>query len=242
MAVVILTVLAALGGLPAASAAPPPLALVYRGPATVPGTAESVAEVLRTSPSRFRIEYVGPTDTPITPETLSRATVFAQPGGPSLRRAWEAMKPNAGMIRDWVAAGGNYLGFCVGGYLAGATPGYNLLPGDTYQYSATPGASVPDTRAARSPLLWRGLTAELYFQDPPAFDLVPDHRATVLATYVGGQIAALAVDFGRGRVGVTGPHAEADNSWFVDDGLIPFGAVRPDLAHDLIETTVHRLP
>lgn len=243
---IVLTVVTALLGVPVTATAQAgtstaqtqPLALVYRGPASVPGTAESVAAVLRNSPSRFRVEYVGPKDTPITATTLARATVFAQPGGPSLSTAWKAMKPFAGLIRDWIANGGNYLGFCVGGYLAGATPGYDLLPGDTSQYSAKQGATVWDTAPHRSEVVWRGTAYPTYFQDPPAFDLEPGNTATVLGTYKGGEIAALAVDYGSGRVGVTGPHVEADRSWFVDDGLAADGAVNPQLAYDLIETTV----
>ncbi|MGW0176141.1 BPL-N domain-containing protein [Rhodococcus sp. NPDC003322] len=243
---VVLAVVLALLGVPVLAAAqtttpvPPaqPLALVYRGPASVPGTAESVAVVLRNSPSKFRIEYVGPNDTPITAATLARATVFAQPGGPSLSTAWKAMKPYSTLIKNWIAAGGNYLGFCVGGYLAGATPGYNLLPGDTSQYSAKRGATVWDTKPARSTIVWRGTEYTTYFQDPPAFELNAGHGATILGTYKGGEVAALATDYGKGRVGVVGPHIEADKSWFVDDGLSPDGAVNPQLAYDLIETTV----
>ncbi|MFC9789263.1 BPL-N domain-containing protein [Rhodococcus sp. NPDC127528] len=243
---VVLSLVLALVGMPTVAAAQSnptaapsgPLALVYRGPASCSGCPESVAVALRNSPSHFRTEYVGPNDTPITAATLARATVFAQPGGPSLSKAWKAMKPYSGVIRDWIRNGGNYLGFCVGGYLAGATPGYNLLPGDTSQYSAKPGATVWDVQPHRSTVVWRGQEKTTYFQDPPAFDLEPGHNATVLATYKGGEVAALAVDFGKGRVGVTGPHVEADSSWFVDDGLSPDGAVNPQLAYDLIETTV----
>lgn len=245
---VVLWLVLALVGMPVVAAAQPnsnapssgPLALVYRGPASCQGCPESVAVMLRNSPSHFRTEYVGPNDTPITAETLSRASVFAQPGGPSLSKAWKAMKPYSGMIRDWIRNGGNYLGFCVGGYLAGATPGYDLLPGDTSQYSAKPGATVWDTQPHRSTVVWRGQEKTVYFQDPPAFDLEPGHDATILGTYKGGEIAALAVDFGKGRVGVTGPHVEADASWFIDDGLSAQDAVHMDLAHDLVETTVHR--
>ncbi|WP_249353086.1 BPL-N domain-containing protein [Rhodococcus sp. Q] len=243
--IVLTAVIALLGPLTAvtAHAAVPiapeqPLALVYRGPASVPGTAESVATVLRNSPSKFRVEYVGPNDTPITAATLARATVFAQPGGPSLSTAWKAMRPYADLLEDWIAGGGNYLGFCVGGYLAGATPGYDLLPGDTYQYSAKRGATVWNEDPARSTVVWRGQEYTTYFQDPPGFDIEPDDSTTILATYEGGEIAALAVDHGKGRVGVTGPHIEADRSWFVDDDLSPDGAVNPHLAYDLIETTV----
>jgi hypothetical protein len=45
-------------------------------------------------------------------------------------------------IRGFVQSGGRYLGFCLGGYLAGATPGFGVLPGDTDQYIAARAATV----------------------------------------------------------------------------------------------------
>ncbi len=34
------------------------------------------------------------------------------------------------VLRDLVAGGGRYVGVCVGALLAGAEPGFELLPGD----------------------------------------------------------------------------------------------------------------
>ncbi|TQF68487.1 hypothetical protein FK531_15300 [Rhodococcus spelaei] len=218
------------------------MALVYRGPASVPGCPESVAALLQSSPSRFRTAYVGPGERlEISPAVLATATVYAQPGGPSLSTAWQAMRPYADTLRSWIAGGGKYLGFCVGGYLAGATPGLNLLPGDTWRYISASDASVTTAAPSRITVNWRGVPQALYFQDGPVFQLNPGSGAAVLATYRGGQVAALTTRYGNGRVGVTGPHVEADASWFTDDGLDPTGAVHPDLGHDLIESTVNGL-
>lgn len=217
----------------------PPLALVYRGPASIPGCPESVAALLQSAPHPFRTAFVGPREKlRITPSVLSGATVYAQPGGPSLSSAWSTMGKHADTIRTWVAGGGSYLGFCLGGYLAGATPGFNLLPGDTWQYITAGDATVRSTASSRITVRWRGIDRVLYFQDGPAFALNPLNNANVIATYLGGQPAALVAGYGAGRVGVVGPHPEADSSWFTDEGLDPTDAIHPELGHDLIETTV----
>lgn len=59
-----------------------PKALVYRGPATCDGCPEAVAHLLRTSPSNFSVDYVGPKEKiKLTAEVLSKVAVYAQPGG-----------------------------------------------------------------------------------------------------------------------------------------------------------------
>ncbi|MFC4604597.1 BPL-N domain-containing protein [Rhodococcus kronopolitis] len=219
---------------------PLPLALVYRGPASVPGCPESVATLLQTSPRPFRTAFVGPKEPlKITRAVLDTATVYAQPGGGSLSSAWSVMQPHANVIRNWVSGGGNYLGFCLGGYLAGATPGFNLLPGDTWQYITASNATVKTTAATRITVKWRGVERTLFFQDGPAFALNRNHTAQVLATYAGGQPAAVVADYAAGRVGVVGPHPEAHAGWFRADGVSPTNAIHPELGHDLIETTVY---
>jgi len=64
----------------------------------------------------------------------------------------------------------------------------------------------------------------------------------VIATYDTGTAAALVADYGAGRVGVVGPHPEADHSWYDDAGLTNPDGVHPDLGHDLIESTVRSDP
>lgn len=200
-----------------------PLALVYRGAATLPGCAESVADLLRASRWNFDVRYVGPRESlPLTDEVLAQATLYAQPGGATLGPAWRRMRKHSKRVRRFVAGGGRYLGFCLGGYLAGATPGFDLLPGDTDQYIATDRATVDSTRPTLVEVDWRDDRRSLYFQDGATFQVRPQTPdLDVIATYPNGEIAALAVPFGDGRVAVVGPHPEADGDWFADSGIRP---------------------
>jgi hypothetical protein len=215
-----------------------PLALVYRGPASTEGCPEAVAALLG---SQYRVAYTGPDEEyPLTAESLAKAALYAQPGGGSLDPAWRKMRDHADDIRAYVRGGGNYLGFCLGGYLAGASPGFALLPGDTDQYVGSPGAHLHSTSDTVLTVAWRGVRQELYFQDGPVFTLTTGAPATILATYPTGAVAAAVTPYGKGKVGVVGPHPEADQTWFRDAHLDSTGALHPELGHDLVATTVAR--
>ncbi|GAA0343813.1 BPL-N domain-containing protein [Streptomyces blastmyceticus] len=208
------------GHAPVPAAGQRPLALVYRGPATLPGCPEAVAELLAAGPWDLDIRYTGPREAvPLSAESLARAWVYAQPGGGTLSHAFRHLRRQRDAIRGYVHGGGRYLGFCLGGYLAGATPGFGLLPGDTDQYIGSPGATVHDESNTLVDVDWRGLRRTLFFQDGPQFLLDSGADATVLATYTNGTVAALVTPFGAGRVGVVGPHPEATDDWYTDVGL-----------------------
>lgn len=216
----------------------PPLALVYRGPAASPGCPEAVAALLSSTATRLRVAYVGPHERlPLTAETLVRAAIFAQPGGGDVEQAWPRLRKQAGVVRDWVRGGGVYLGFCLGAYLAGS-PGYDLIDGTATQYIGMPEATVSTTRDTTVAVTWRGRRSRLFFQDGPTFRMRSSTPSFVLATYTSGEPAALVTTYGRGRIGLTGPHPEADESWFHPPKLSPDGAIHPELGHDLIETTL----
>jgi len=234
-------VLAGLGGLGVSAvltSGEPPLALVYRGPASCSGCSESVAALLRSTALGFRTEFCGPDEQrQISWRELRAAAVYAQPGGGEVDPAWRRMRHHAEEIRDFVHTGGHYLGFCLGAYLAGGTPGFNLLPGDVDQYISTPGASVRNTDDTLVQVRWRGQPRNMYFQDGPVFLLRPDAPATVLATYATGAPAAVVARHGSGRVGVVGPHPEADRSWYTAAQLSNPEGIHLDLGQDLVEST-----
>lgn len=211
----------------------PPLALVYRGKATVPGCPEAAARLLAQSPHAFRIAYVGEREEErLTADVLARASLYVQPGGDELKPAWRRLRRHAPAIRAYVAGGGRYLGFCLGGYLAGHEPGFGLLEHDTDQYLATPGAEVHDERATVIEVLWGTRRRRLYFQDGCSF--TPGPRTEVVATYRNGQAAAVVNPFGAGRVAAVGPHPEATDDWFRADDLPPVYPTTVDLGLDLI--------
>ena len=153
-----------------------PLALVYRGPAGCAGCSEAVAELLYSSPWRFDVQYVGPDEQcMLSAATLQAATLYAQPGGAGeLSQAYQSLKKHAHIIRNYIASGGRYLGICMGGYLAGRTPGFQLLPGDTDQFIASQGASVRTEMDTIVNVHWRGQLRSMYFQDGPFFFLIAE--------------------------------------------------------------------
>jgi len=214
-----------------------PLALVYRGPASTPGCPEAVAAALHRSRWDLQVRFVGPReDLLLEPDVLGRAMLYAQPGGGSLRRAYRRVRSAAPAVRDFVRSGGGYLGFCLGGYLAGETPGFGLLPGDVDRFIDTPGARPDSAGDALLTLTWAGRRRQVFFQDGPWFDLDPDRGpAEVLATYDNGLPAAVVAPFGRGAVGVVGPHPEASPDWYSDSGLPVPADLSADLTQDLVD-------
>jgi|SRR3954451_24611567 len=215
-----------------------PLALVYRGPAARPSAcSDAVADLLRSSPRGFDVRFVGPQgELPLKSKNLAHATIYAQPGGGELAPAYRRMRKHRSTIRQYVADGGRYLGFCLGGYLAGATPGFGLLPGDTDQYITSSAATARGTQDTVIDVLWRGQQRRMFFQDGPIFLLDSNARVTVLARYNNHGIAAMVAPFRKGRVGVVGPHPEATSDWFADSGLSQ--AASFDLGNDLIEAVM----
>ena len=221
-----------------------PLALIYRGPASSPGIPADTAAFLRTCSQHFRVEFCGPHpgDLPVEAGTLARAALFVQPGGgDDFAAAWDAVRSYGGPLRRFIHDGGRYLGICMGGYLAGSGPGFDLLPGNCDDYTKTRLAAVRTARnaviAVRWPTPHRTPVRRVFYQDGPYFWLRPGARARVLAHYTNGLIAAMTTPYGAGTVGVCGPHPEANRSWYEQAGLRYPGATY-DLGHELVDAVM----
>lgn len=222
-----------------------PIALVYRGQAGCPRCSEAVAGLLERSQWHFAVSYVGPGERlHLSTATLKTATIYVQPGGNgSLAHAYALLRADTPLIQHFVASGGHYLGFCMGGYLAGATPGFHLLPGDANEFITSPGASVKTPTDTTVQVRWRGQLRTLYFQDGPYFIIRPSAPdVTILARYTNGKIAALVTPYGRGTVGVSGPHPEATDTWYRVHHLAVPTSLNWDLGYDLINTLMHAPP
>jgi len=215
-----------------------PIALIYRGPATDEDCPPAVAALLQ---HKYKIVYVGPKEeVDVDETTLSTAKLYVQPGGGDLDKSWPHVRKYASPIQKYVKNGGRYLGICLGGYLAGTEPGFDLLPGsgETDQYITSKDAVVTSENDTVVPLLWRGKLRHVYFQDGTRFDLDQTAAPTeILATYTNGKIAAAVQHVGKGRVGMVGPHPEADEDWFTMYKLTnPDGKMSFDLFYDLLNT------
>ncbi len=243
---------------PSSSAEPTaikPLAIVYRGPATCDGDggecAPAWADMFKSCQPGFDVMFVGPGESSdVTPEVLAKAGVFIYPGGnDSIAKDWKHVAGYRDAIRDFVQRGGRYLGSCTGGYLAATNPwagtdiGFGLLPGNAGEYVGSPGADITTTGDTLVDVVWKDVWGNskhpIYLQDGAFFEAAnaSSPGVLVLATYAAnGAIAALVAPFGKGKVGVEGPHAEAPLSWYEANGV----GGNPDFAPgcDLIAKTL----
>lgn len=177
--------------------------------------------------------------TRLTDELIGQCDLYVQPGGGELEPAYKSLSKHRKAIRRHVRTGGGYLGLCLGGYLAGHTPGFGLLPGDADQYVATEGAEVAHTDDTVIKVDWGGRRRRILFQDGPVFQ-VEESQVEVLARYRNGTVAALATAFGQGRVVVSGPHPEATKEWFKAIHFWTRYSDCTDLGHQLVRATFAR--
>jgi hypothetical protein len=230
-------------------------AVVYRGPATCDaegeGCAPAWAAMFKVCQPTFEVAFVGPEEAEdVTAAALASAGVFIYPGGnDSLAADWPFVSKYKPVLQQFVRDGGRYLGSCTGGYLAGMNPwagrdiGFGLLPGNAGEFIASRGADISTTEDTLVDVIWSGVWGPaphpIYLQDGSYFERANAAApgVQVLATYASnGEIAALVAPFGKGKVGVEGPHAEAPADWYSASGLE--GA--PDFAPgcDLIAKTL----
>ncbi|WP_052707573.1 BPL-N domain-containing protein [Streptomyces rubellomurinus] len=237
-------------GADAADGTPPaagrPLALVYRGPAACDGCAEAARQMLERE--GYGVRYIGAREQlHFGADAFAGAALYVQPGGTNgqeVSTAWRLLQHETGfspdLVRDFVRAGGHYLGLCMGGYLAG-DPGYDLLPGDSGQYIHSPGASITDEHDHLVDVAWRGQNRRMYFQDGPYFD-VHGPGVDVLARYSNNRAAAVVAPYGAGRVAVSGPHPEAPSDWYDDYDLTDESTTGRVLGADLLHTLTPTAP
>jgi glutamine amidotransferase-like uncharacterized protein len=105
---------------------------------------------------------------------------------------------------------------CIGDFLA--QPGQ--FRGRVDEYYSSAGASVITADPAVIPVIWRGARRPMYFQDGGY--MVPRRKSTgitVQGRYTNGAIAALVAPYGRGKVGLCGPHPEAPPEWYREANL-----------------------
>lgn len=163
---------------------------------------------------------------PLLPLQLASSNCLSS----GLKPAWNDTKNYKKALRDFVALGGRYAGFCVGAYLAGSnpafgSPGFDILPPSsvTGEKVVQPGAQVKNAQNTIIQVNWQFQTGPekgelqdgrwLFFQDGAVIKLLRNASAIILGRYSSNNnIAASLIPFGNGWVGFVGPHPEADES------------------------------
>jgi glutamine amidotransferase-like uncharacterized protein len=148
------------------------------------------------------------------PKLLSRAHVWIQPGGKSIKASKDMGEKIRAQIREFVRDGGGYVGFCAGMLLTTkeisdtGEVGIGIVAGQTRHLMN----EKEDKAKMLNIDLDDGTRRSIYFSGGPY--LVKAHAGVnVEATYETGEIAALNTTFGKGKVVVSGYHAETPNYW-----------------------------
>ena len=215
-----------------------PIALVYHD-ASTDCCAQALATMIQNDTKwHFKVLLVGPSERTSVQAGLAmpNAKIFAEPGATGDdTTSLAAQKGNIPAIQNFVKNGGRFLGVCMGGYLAGKDE-FGLFPVPANEYIDEPRASTTSTADTVIPITWHGKVRRMYFQDGPSFILTPGTTGvTVLATYSNGEAAVAVARYGKGKTAVSGPHPEADQSWYSAYSL-PYPGSTQDLGDDLIDT------
>jgi glutamine amidotransferase-like uncharacterized protein len=195
-----------------------PLALVYNGPGACKSDGQCAEAAARVAErAGFDVEFVGPKTKDRS--LFDEAAIYIQPGGNATAVADSMLKSMKNLIREFVHAGGGYVGFCAGGFYA-MTP-YNdeqdnrlgLIDGDAdvtdHEYPSIVSVSWLD-----------GLRHHVYWEGGAYFKLSRRSNAEVVSRYSDTrQASSVRGQFGEGRVFVTGFHPEAPYEWRFDPDL-----------------------
>ena len=135
--------------------------------------------------------------------------MIAVPGGFGDADTYQTLlKNNQPRVREFVDAGGKYLGICMGAYWAGSHY-FDLLDGvDAVQYLRRPGTDTRRPHAKEMPITWQGEEDSMFWYDGCAF--VGNGRYKTIATYANGDPMAII----QGNVGLIGCHPEAEYFWY----------------------------
>lgn len=205
------------------------VALIYNGASSARGGHDAVAAVARRA--GLRVEFIG--DLRQLPERLKGVTVFAVGGtDDNLAPLLRSIPPEAvTALKDYLRGGGRYWGICGGAYIASA--GWDEKDGFTRALGLVEARSAAWLEQAPSRIItvvWQGERRPMYYQYGPAFEPPLGSDARIVATYDDGRTAGFVVPYGKGRIGLVGPHPEADDSWLQDTPPpIDAGAWKPTM-------------
>ncbi|EAT90838.1 hypothetical protein HBI56_216790 [Parastagonospora nodorum] len=226
-------------------------AVIYRGSKACDDCSESVGRLLKNSPFHFDVTYAGPEEpVDLSPELLSNADIYAYPGGPDVDEAWDDLQKHAKTIRDFVHGGGRYMGFCLGAYLAGKSA-LNLMPSGVNIVSEIErdNAQVGNDKDTTIQVDWKFNTSTsrpklekgrwVYFQEGATMLGFKASDPHVIARYSANQdVAASVTPYGKGFIGLVGPHPEAYELWYESAKIKNPEGMRTDIGYDFVRATV----
>jgi len=200
---------------------------IYRGAAGCEGCSEMVRQSLAQSEMPLNISYVGENEAiKVTAQNLAGFDVYIQPGGgQDIPAAFSAIgEEGAAAIRQFVRRGNNFVGICMGAYLADKD-WLGLIPSSLDSEVLREGTNIPDQGDYMVDVRWDGKTEQLYYQDGPYLNAEQSAGFQPLAYYANGDIAMAKYQYGKGTVVLSGPHPEAGETWLPGD--VELGTATP---------------
>ncbi len=200
--------------IPTLAEAARPLALVWAGPgACRPGCVKGAAKVA--SRAGFEVQYIYPGLKDFS--VFQEAKLWVQPGGHSVTAAQSMGPAMLERVREFVAEGGGYVGFCAGAFLStpliGTTEenGYGLIPGETELLIQEGNDHKMLKVATPKGDEW------MYYAGGPFFKISEESlkavNGEIIGRYPDGKIAAIQAHYGKGKVAVSGFHPESSFIW-----------------------------
>jgi glutamine amidotransferase-like uncharacterized protein len=132
------------------------------------------------------------------------------PGGVGDSDAFDTyFRHHGSLILDYIKSGGRYLGICMGAYWADKHY-FNILYGvESEQYIKRPNTCTRRSYSKAIECNWNGTDNRFFFYDGPSF-VGDESNYEVVSRYKNGDPAAII----QGRIGLIGPHLEAEEYWY----------------------------
>jgi glutamine amidotransferase-like uncharacterized protein len=142
---------------------------------------------------------------------ISRHRLLIVPGGNFIEMGNSLTARTTANVRNAVKGGLNYFGICAGGFLAGSFPApyksFDLSSGVKFGFYSAEKSGVH--KAAVRITTAQGPALDHYWEDGPQFT----GWGQVVGTFPDGTPAIVEGSVGKGRVILTGVHAEAPARW-----------------------------
>jgi hypothetical protein len=183
--------------------------LIFIGTGTSSGDDTAVKSLVTSAGLAYHTATTSQLDA-MTVSQLLAYRLFIMPGGNALTIGNNLTKNAAATLHNAISQGLNYLGFCAGGFFAGADTYHNfanLTGGTWYNVYSNSGKGIGKEAILIS--FPNGTKLDIYWQDGP--DL--SHWGSIVGKYPTGQPAITEGYSGRGFVVLCGVHPEATAGW-----------------------------
>ena len=188
------------------------IAVYQQEPIASKDCAEAVQKVLKTKYSNVFI--ISHDD--CTSETFATLDCIVFPGGEKDVDNFDTLiKDKSRLVRNFVGAGGKYLGICMGAYIAG--PMYFNILGATSaeQYVKEADSEITTEKETIADIYIANKPYSVYFYDGPVFKKYLRNK-NILARYKNKQAACIIKQYKQGKVLCVGPHLESEKNWYTD--------------------------